>query len=114
MIFYITIKHNGKKDDRVIIDSLTLLLKDNSKINIEWESSDWSYEDNQTYCRLKGIFFNDEYANGKLSLMKNNIKGIELEAYSLEDDKEYDAKMTYLEIRDDEDSWILDLEKEEK
>lgn len=114
MIFYATIKHKEKQNKRIIIDTLTLVLKDESRINIEFDSSDWCYEDNQTYCKLKGIFFNDEYANGKLSLMKNNIKEIELEAYSLEDDKGYDAKMTYLEIRDDENSWILDLEKEEK
>lgn len=111
MIFYITLKHNGKKDDRVIIDSLTLLLKDNSKINIEWESSDWSYEDKQTYCRLKGILFNDEYANEKLSLIKDNIKEIEIKSFGLTDDIEYKSKVSYLEVRDAESTWILDLKK---
>ena len=113
MIFYVTIKHKEKQNKRAIIEALTLIFKDNSKIDVEWESSDWSYGDKETYCRLKGILFNEKYANENLSLIKDNIKEIKVKAYSLEDDKEYNAKVSYLEVRDAQNVCIFDLEKEE-
>lgn len=56
------------------IDYLYLKCKDGREIGIDWDETDWAYENGAYSSRHKGVYFNDEYANGRVK----EIEGAEL------------------------------------
>lgn len=64
---------NGK--EFVQIKSMRVGLTSGKTIDITWDESDISYDDCENFstARCKGVYFNDEYANGRISELRGNI-----------------------------------------
>ena len=65
MRFYLTLKSNMKLKETPPIDYI--YLKVNGKeVFCDWDEQDGCMEDNLLHYRMKGVYFNNEYANGML------------------------------------------------
>lgn len=65
MRFYLTLKSNMKLKETPPIDYI--YLKVNGKeVFCDWDEQDGCMEDNFLHYRMKGIYFDGEYANGML------------------------------------------------
>ncbi len=65
----------------LVIDFIEVELKSGQIISLTWDEGDFYIEDGQFEARYKGVYFDDEYANGRLSELKDmKIHHIELES----------------------------------
>lgn len=74
---YMNIILQNLSKNKIRFDSLRVSLPGNKyQIKITWDESEWLKEGDTTYVKAKGIYFNGEYANGKLNMIRNKIKSI--------------------------------------
>ena len=58
-------------------------------INVTWDSSEWwDEEDGSRHFYCKGVYFNDEYANGRIDELNDKVL-IDYQLYSPSEDVEY-------------------------
>ena len=50
------------------IDYIEVRLATGEIVTVDWDESDIAWEENGFDARYKGVSFNEEYANGKLSV----------------------------------------------
>ena len=50
------------------IDYIEVRLATGEIVTVDWDESDIAWEENGFDARYKGVYFNEEYANGKLSV----------------------------------------------
>lgn len=102
MIFDFAFEHDKKATDQVVLECLLLHMRDGSDVLVDWDESDYTYYDNETECRLKGISFNGQPADGKLDWLSQNLTYAKPVCVSLkdEDDVISDILVTQLNVRD--------------
>ncbi len=68
MILYLSAKTNIPD---VVIDYIEVALSSGDTVSLNWDMSDISRYDDGFEARYKGVYFDEEYANGKLSELEN-------------------------------------------
>ena len=80
MILYLSV--NTDLED-LVIDYIEVKLATGATVSLNWDESDIERLDGGFRARYKGVYFNEEYANGKIgSLRKMQIDGIGIYAES--------------------------------
>lgn len=69
----------------LVIEFIEVKLKSGQIISLTWDESEFDIEDGYLDARCKGVYFDDEYANGRLSELKG-MKIQHIELYSECDD----------------------------
>lgn len=89
----------------LMIDFIEVKLKSGKIISLTWDESEFDREDGQFEARYKGVYFNDEYGNGRLPELKDmEVQHIEL--YSeCEDVSSF--KLRELSFHDGEESLVF-------
>lgn len=64
MILYLSVNTNIEDLE---IDYIEVKLVTGETVMVDWDESDITRLDNGFYARYKGVYFDEEYANGKLS-----------------------------------------------
>lgn len=63
----------------LMIDFIEVKLKSGKVISLTWDESEFDREDGQFEARYKGVYFDDEYGNGRLLELKDmEVQHIEL------------------------------------
>ena len=63
----------------LVIDIIEVKLKSGKVISLTWDESEFDKENGQFEARYKGVYFDDEYGNGRLLELKGmKIQHIEL------------------------------------
>lgn len=76
MILYLDVKTNIKD---VFVDFIEVKLNNGKVVSLSWDESYIDRDDNGFSTKYKGVYFDDEYANGKLDLLKGaTIEHVEL------------------------------------
>lgn len=61
------------------VDFIEVKLKSGQVISLTWDESEFDREDGQFEARYKGVYFDDEYGNGRMSELKGmKVQHIEL------------------------------------
>ena len=68
-------------------------------VTVDWDESDIAWEDNGFNARYKGVYFDEEYADGKLS----SLHGMQIEYINLytESDSDSDIVITDMTFEDE-------------
>lgn len=69
MTLYLEIEHNQAEDKHVSVNELRLCMKDNTVINVTWDSTKYTYEDGKTILKITGVHINSRMDD----LIKNLI-----------------------------------------
>ena len=89
----------------LMIDFIEVKLKSGQIISLTWDESEFDSEDGQFEARYKGVYFDDEYGNGRLSELKG-MKVQHIELYSeCEDTSSF--KLQELSFYDGEESLVF-------
>lgn len=83
MILYLNVKTNIKD---VFVDFIEIKLNNGKVVSLNWDESYIDRDDNGFSTKYKGVYFDDEYANGKLDL----LKGATIEHVELYYEKDYE------------------------
>lgn len=80
------------------IDYIEVKLVTGEIVTVEWDESDIAWEENGFDARCKGVYFDEEYANGKLS----SPPGMQIEYINLntESDSDSDIVITDMTFED--------------
>lgn len=63
----------------LVIDFIEVKLKSGKVISLTWDESEFDRNDGYLDARYKGVYFDDEYGNGRLSELKDmEVQHIEL------------------------------------
>ena len=83
----------------VEIDYIEVKLATDETVTVDWDESDIAWEDNGFNARYKGVYFDEEYANGKLS----SLHGMQIEYINLytESDSDSDIVITDMTFEDE-------------
>lgn len=81
------------------IDYIEVKLATGETVMVDWDESDIAREDNGFDVRYKGVYFNEEYANGKLS----SLHGMQIGYINLytESDNDSDIVITDMTFEDE-------------
>ena len=80
MILYLSVSTDLED---LLIDYIEVKLATGATVSLNWDESDIERLDGGFRARYKGVYFNEEYANGKIvSLRKMQIDGIGIYAES--------------------------------
>lgn len=81
------------------IDYIEVKLVTGEIVTVDWDESDIAREDNGFDARYKGVYFDEEYANGKLS----SLHGMQIEYINLytESDSNSDIVITDMIFEDE-------------
>jgi len=63
-------------------------------MTVNWDESDIAREDNGFDARYKGVYFDEEYANGKLS----SLHGMQIEYMSLDTESDSDSDIVITDM----------------
>lgn len=91
MILYLEAKTNIKD---VFIESIEVKLNNNEIVYLTWDESHISREKDTFSAKYKGVYFNDDYANEKIDL----LKGAYITYVELYYEEEYESP--YLVLKD--------------
>ncbi len=109
MTAYITFRHTASQADRVAATQLIAKDKNGNEHIVDWDESDWSYDNGTTDGRCKGIYIDGEYANRRLDEIKA-MTGWNVDAQSMENpDKEVTAEITDLEFVDTDNTYSINF-----
>lgn len=105
MIMYAVINQPG-----IRIDFIEFRMKNGLTIVADWDESEWSdycqSNSGETFAKMKGVYFNGEYANGKLEMFKSTLTCINEIAFCSQNNKEISSeKISLLKLT------IADYEK---
>ena len=80
------------------IDYIEVKLVTGEIVTVEWDESDIAWEENGFDARYKGVYFDEEYANGKLS----SLHGMQIEYINrnTESDSDSDIVITDMTFED--------------
>lgn len=70
----------------LMIDFIEVQLANGQTVVLNWDESESSYSDGEVNARYKGVYFDEEYANGKLDDLQQ-MKVIHVELYSESNEK---------------------------
>jgi len=88
----------------LMIDYIEVRLKDGSTTSLNWDESDISRSDTGFDARYKGVYFDEEYANGRI----NELEGCEITDVGLYTDTDKDISFSIKEMLfDDNDKELL-------
>lgn len=60
-------------------DYIEVTTREGRVLTIDWDESSWAVEQNFLHFRCKGVYFNEEYANGKGKLLAGGrVTGMQL------------------------------------
>ena len=104
MILYLTAKTESKD---VIIDYIEVRLNNGKQVSLNWDESDIVRDDDGFTARYKGIYFDEEYANGKIELL-HDLNIVEVGLYS-EENEDYPVTITESEFYDANESYNRSL-----
>lgn len=104
MILYLTAKTESKD---VIIDYIEVRLNNGKEVSLSWDESDITRDDDGFTARYKGIYFDEEYANGKVELL-HDLNIVEVGLYS-EENEDYPVTITEIEFYDANESYNRSL-----
>lgn len=79
MIFEGEFMHSLSDNKEIIIEKLFIRLGDGSVIRCDYDTGEWIFSPRKTTFRLKGVYFDDEYANSKWEKFSDSIKEIFIE-----------------------------------
>lgn len=86
------------------IDYIEVKLATGETVTVDWDESDIAREDNGFDARYKGVYFDEEYANGKLSsLCEMQIEHIN---FCTESDSDSDIVITEMTFEDGGERYI--------
>lgn len=89
----------------LVIDFIEVKLRSGQVISLTWDESEFDRKDGYLDARYKGVYFDDEYGNGKLSELKGmKIQHIEL-CSECEDVSSF--KLRELSFHDGEESFAF-------
>lgn len=97
-------KYSDARIDHIVFGDST-----ENEINVTWDSSEWwDEEDGSRHFLCEGVYFNDEYANGRLNEIEDMMP-IGCQLYSPNNDIEfYGAEFESMLLDDDgETAWFL-------
>lgn len=80
MILYATFKSNS---NAFTVEFIEVRLKNGTVVALNWDESGVQYTKNGCNTRYKGVLFNEEYANGRISELKG-CKVVGMEIYTEE------------------------------
>ena len=86
------------------IDYIEVKLVTGEIVTVEWDESDIAWEENGFDARYKSVYFDEEYANGKLS----SLHGMQMEYINLytESDSDSDIVITDMTFEDGGEQYI--------
>lgn len=101
MILYLNAKTNLPD---LSIDFIEVRLKSGRIVSLTWDETEYDNEDSVFKAKYKGVYFDDEYANGKL----HELSGMELSHIQLytEEDKGY-FELVSMEFADGNDALVF-------
>ena len=109
MILYLNAKTNLPD---LSIDFIEVRLKSGRIVSLTWDETEYDNEDSVFEAKYKGVYFDDEYANGKL----HELSGMELSHIQLytEEDKGY-FELVSMEFADGNDALVFkDIKYQQK
>ncbi len=68
MRLYVTAKTTMRD---MVIDYMDVLLADGREVSLNWDESEFFVEDGVFTARYKGVYFDEEYANGQINALKD-------------------------------------------
>lgn len=80
--------------DDLEIDYMEVRLSTGETVMIDWDESDIAREEDGFDARCKGVSFNEEYANGKLS----SLHGMQIEYVNLYTESENDSEIVITDM----------------
>lgn len=98
MRLYIDAKTNVKHVEELAIDYIEVRLKNGKNVSLNWNESDFTIEDGTVYSTYKGVYFDEEYADGRIQELED-MKIVEVKFYS-EADKPLDFIITNMQFED--------------
>lgn len=90
----------------VTVDFIGVKLKSGETVSLNWDESTILRKSPDYYARYKGVYFDEEYANGRINELKE-MEVVDLQLFSEKADKA-DFKITCLEFIDDDGSLLFD------
>ena len=89
----------------LVIDYIEVELQNKKTVSLNWDESCIDRTKSGFYAKYKGVYFNEEYANGKLSELEG-MKVIEIGLYS---ETEGTGGITVLEMLFEDDGRELEI-----
>ena len=105
MILYLTAKTSAKD---ILLDSIELRTKDNETLFLEWDESDITRTDTGFDARYKGVYFNDEYANGLGEKLRDAV--ISDITWDIPDEKESESEPVIICMEFDDSGHIYQID----
>lgn len=78
------------------IDYIDVLLKDGREVSLNWDESNSKVEDGAFTARYKGVYFDEEYANGQIDA----LKGMEVRHIGIYSEEEGRIRNIQMEFED--------------
>ena len=104
MILYLNAKTNISD---VYVDFIEVKLNNGKVVSLNWDESDIDRKDGKFEARYKGVYFDEDYANGKLDL----LNGMTIEHVELYYEGEYENPYFFIEDMEFEDNEeVLDFD----
>lgn len=104
MILYLDAKTNIKD---VYVEFIEVKLNNGKVVSLSWDESYIDRDDNGFNTKYKGVYFDEEYANGKLDL----LKGATIEHVELYYEKDYENPYFVINSMEFEDNErVLNME----
>jgi hypothetical protein len=103
MIMYLTAR---TKHPDIVIDYIEVKFSNEKVVSLSWDESDITRYEDGFNARYKGIYFNEEYANGRIGEMFN-MEIVEVGVYY--EDNEDLASIDILEIEIDDNNIVLTM-----
>lgn len=103
MILYLSASTDLKD---LVIDYIEIKLVTGETISLNWDESDIERLDNGFNARYKGVYFDEEYANGKLS----SLRGMQIDGIGIytEDGSYSDIVITEMIFEDGGEQYDLE------
>lgn len=92
----------------LIVDYIEVQLKSGQTVSLNWDESGIDRTENGFSARYKGVYFDEDYANGRLNELEG-MRVIELGLYSdlLGEDVKCSISFDEMEFYDDEETLIF-------
>lgn len=97
MILYLDAKTNIKD---VYVEFIEVKLNNGKVVSLNWDESYIDRDNDEFSAKYKGVYFDEEYANGKLDL----LKGATIEYVELYYEKDYENPYFVINSMDFEDN----------
>ena len=96
MIFYINAELN--KNTKIGINCITAKTRDGREVEIDYDEAMWNTENCKFSARLKGIYIDETYANGKLDFFVAQVENLKVQFFVETEEEPEIPELSYISV----------------